>query len=106
MIKIVNKKTHTHSPNDIYIGRGSVLGNPYSHRKGTKAEFVVDTREEAIALYKNWLMDKLERKDPEVCKAMNDIWLMAKAGNVNLVCYCTPLPCHGDVLKEIIESKL
>jgi hypothetical protein len=36
------------SPYDIYIGRPSKWGNPYSHLSGTLAEYKVSSREEAI----------------------------------------------------------
>jgi hypothetical protein len=55
MINVVNKYKHQASENDIYIGRGSVLGNPFSHLKSSKASVVVNSREEAIERYKSWL---------------------------------------------------
>ena len=33
---------------DVYVGRGSVWGNPFSHRPGTQAAMVVPTVHEAI----------------------------------------------------------
>ena len=44
---VVNKYK---SEYDVYIGRGSPWGNPFTHIKDktTKAEFIVDTREESI----------------------------------------------------------
>ena len=109
MIKVVNKRTHITSTNDIYIGRGSALGNPFtgSHKvEDTKAEFQCESREEAIAKYEKWLDKKIKQKDPQVRVALNDIYLKAKNGNVNLVCYCAPKACHGDVIKQIIELVL
>jgi len=31
---------------------------------------------------------------------------MAKTGDVNLVCFCKPKACHGDIIKKLIEEKL
>jgi len=107
-IMVVNKH-HGASNTDFYIGRGSPLGNPFTSIKDreTKAEFVVDSREESIARYKDWLLDKVEKKDTIVCNELNNIYLRAKKEEgVNLVCFCAPKPCHGDVIKELIESKL
>lgn len=43
-------------PYDIYIGRGSKYGNPFTHVKYSQlAEVIVDSREEAIECYKNWI---------------------------------------------------
>jgi hypothetical protein len=38
---------------DIYVGRGSKWGNPFSHKYSKWAEVIVDTREEAFECYKN-----------------------------------------------------
>ena len=72
---------------DIYIGRGSVWGNPYSHKEGTLAEHVVGSRQEAIEKFEEYLLsnDELMRKLPEL------------KGKV-LGCWCKPKSCHGDIL--------
>ncbi len=93
----------------IYIGRGSALGNQFTSIQGrqTKAKEVCCSREESISKYKVWLMDQLKSKIKLVVDAMNTIWQMAKRGfKVYLVCYCKPKSCHGDIIKEIINSKL
>ena len=44
---------------DVYIGRGSRWGNLYTHLSGaTKAQFKVDTREESIERYTEWLVQQ------------------------------------------------
>jgi len=111
MIKVVNKYYHISTPNDVYIGRGSTLGNPYTHLTGkTKAQFICETRAEAIEAYKNYLKEALLNKDKVICDALNTIYKQAKNGDINLVCYCK-LPnkfvsCHGDFIKELIMDKL
>ena len=72
---------------DVYIGRGSVWGNPYSHREGTLAEHIVGSRSEAIQKYEEYLLsnEDLMRRLPEL------------KGKV-LGCWCKPKSCHGDVL--------
>jgi len=45
---------------DVYIGRGSVWGNPYSHKEGTKAQFKTDTIEEAIDGFRTHLWDLIK----------------------------------------------
>lgn len=72
---------------DVYIGRGSIWGNPFSHRQGTAARFVVGSRKEAIDSYEAYLLDNDE--------------LMARLVELKgkvLGCWCSPLTCHGDVL--------
>lgn len=49
MCEVVNKHYQEY---DIYIGRGSKWGNPYSHKEGTKALYRVKTVGDAIEAYK------------------------------------------------------
>ena len=108
MIKVVNKKTHIPTEQDVYIGRGSVLGNKFTHitMKETKAEFIVGSRSEAIQKHKEYLTEQIKNKEKDVCDELNRIWKLAKEGDVNLACYCFPKKCHGDFIKSIIEQKL
>lgn len=78
---------------DIYIGRPSKWGNPFSHKKGTKAQFLVESREEAIAEYKKWILQQ-----PELLAALPEL-----KGKI-LACWCVPLACHGDVLAELADA--
>lgn len=72
---------------DVYIGRGSVWGNPYSHKEGTLAEHVVGSRTEAVQKYEEYLLsnEDLMRRLPEL------------KGKI-LGCWCKPKSCHGDIL--------
>ena len=109
-INVVNVYKHKPTKNDVYIGRGkgSVLGNPYTSRvlKNTKAEFQVETNEEAVAKYEEYILKKIEEKDEAICNELNRIYKIAKTDDVNLVCFCKPKPCHGDVIKRIIDEKI
>ena len=88
---VVNKRYQKY---DVYIGRGSKWGNPYTHIKGkTKAEFFVNSREEAIEKYEEWI-----KQQP---KLLNDLYELK---GKRLGCYCRPYHCHGDVLVELIEE--
>ena len=55
--RVVNKYKESY---DVYICRGSKWGNPFTHisDKKTKAEFIVDTREQAIESYRDWETDR------------------------------------------------
>ena len=109
MINVVNKRTFK-GEHGVYIGRGSVLGNPYTHKQGTKAEFVVDTVQEAVDNYSDWLDQKLKSKDRLVCDEMNKLYKYYKTHKeLNLICYCKWKGnelCHGDVIKDMLESAL
>ncbi len=109
MINVVNKYKHEPSNNDVYIGRGSPLGNPFTGSKkveNTKAAFQCSSREEAIEKYEHYLRLAIYGNDSYICNQMNRIWKMAKTGDVNLVCFCKPKACHGDIIKKLIEEKL
>lgn len=108
MITVKNKYTSKKDNNDIYIGRGSPLGNPFCHLEieNTKAEFKCETREDAINNFEKYINEKIKLKDSLICNELNKIYLMAKKQDVNLVCFCKPKSCHGDVIKKIIEKEL
>lgn len=109
MITVVNKHTHIPSDNDFYIGRGSALGNPYTSIQGyqTKAQFVCASPEESIGNFHQYILEKIAQKDKIICDELNKIWKHANSGkDVNLICYCAPKPCHGTIVKSIIEEKL
>jgi len=103
MIKVVNKKYYI--PYDltpvyeVYIGRnngGSVLQNNYFiGRDGT--------REEAIQKYKIDLREKYNN-DTRLRNYLHALAVIARSMTLVLICHCKPLPCHGDVVKECLES--
>lgn len=99
MISVVNIKTHEPTDSDIYIGRGSPLGNPYRINFRT-------TRDEAIARYEQYISENISSGNATIRAELNRIWKAAKVGDVNLVCFCKPEACHGDIIKKLIEEKL
>ncbi len=95
---MIKKKLVVHckkEPYDVYIGRGSKWGNPFSHKRSQLAEVIVDTREEAIECYKNWLSTR-----PDLIEAAKK----ELKGKV-LGCFCDPLDCHGHVLAKIANEE-
>jgi hypothetical protein len=80
-------------PYDVYIGRPSIWGNPFSHKEGTLARFKVNTREDAVATYAEWILTQ-----PEL---MSKISLLK--GKI-LGCWCKPLACHGDILAKMANE--
>ena len=80
-------------PYDVYIGRPSMWGNPFSHREGTLAQFKVEYRNAAVDHYAEWVLTQ-----PKLMEALPDL-----KGKV-LGCWCKPKRCHGDVLVELAEN--
>jgi hypothetical protein len=106
-INIVNKHFYDKAKSkavDVYCGRGSVLGNPYSHKLNTQAKFVVSSRDEAIRNYREYFYEEIKHNE-NFLNELRRIYVIAKSGEVNLVCFCYPKSCHCDVIKEFILSK-
>lgn len=103
MIQIVNKYKHKSTLNDIYIGRGSILGNPFSHKENTKALYKVDTANESLEKYKVWLIENFN-SNREIKNYLLSIKEESKLTDINLVCFCKPKACHGDIIKEFVDN--
>lgn len=82
------------APFDVYIGRPSKWGNPFSHKKGTAAKYTTKTRAEAIASYRTWLWAGIGNGTVLLDE------LSALDGKV-LGCWCHPKACHGEVLTRV-----
>lgn len=81
--RAVNKYNHIKTMNDVYIGRGSKWGNPFKIG-------VHGSREEVVGKYRDYLF-----KCEELLMDIEEL------RGKNLVCYCSPRLCHGDILAEL-----
>ena len=72
---------------DVYVGRGSRWGNPYSHKEGTLAEHVVGSRSEAIQKFEEYLLS-----NEELMGSLSEL------KGKTLGCWCKPKSCHGDII--------
>jgi hypothetical protein len=81
---------------DVYIGRGSQWGNPYTHRThNTLAEHVVETRAEAVEAYRKYITEGAGKH------LLKDLYQLK---GKKLGCFCSPSKCHGDILKELADK--
>jgi hypothetical protein len=87
MCRVLNKHKDVISKDDVYIGRGSKFGNPFVIGKD-------GSRDEVIEKYENYL-----NEHPELITLA-----MKELKNKNLVCFCAPQRCHGDILLEIAND--
>ena len=86
MCKVLNKHHAGIPAGAIYIGRGSQWGNPFRiGRDGDRAT--------VIAKYKRWLAD-----EHHLLRALDEL-----RGH-DLVCFCAPHPCHGDLLLRLANA--
>ena len=95
-------------PYNVYIGRGSVLGNPYTldGKKSSLARLSFPTREEAINAYKLYFNSMYEN-DMEFKLTVDGLYEKYNNGeDIYLQCFCKPLSCHGDYIKEVLEKRL
>lgn len=91
MTRLVNLRTGAKC--DVYIGRPSIWGNPYSHEQNTLAVYKVNTRQEAVEKYEEYILNQpdLLAKIPELKDRI-------------LGCWCVPALCHGHVLIKLINA--
>jgi hypothetical protein len=77
----------------VYVGRGSDYGNPFPITKE-------HDRATVIAMHKAWLKKQLT----QFGGARRLRLLVTDLQGRNLRCFCAPLPCHAEVLREIANS--
>jgi hypothetical protein len=108
-IHVYNKHKEEHSgPNVYYIGRPSVLSNPYTHQsdKKTLAKYIVKDRETAIQCYDHYF-DVMYGSNVAFKKAVDEIYEKYKNGeDCYLGCFCKPLSCHGDIIVAKLMKRL
>jgi hypothetical protein len=91
MTELINYRTYNLDKSKVVpIDRRSGFGNPFKINKNY-------TRKEVIEKYRKYFYTKLEhnygfKKSIELLKGKT------------LGCWCTPLPCHGDVIIEYLEG--
>lgn len=87
MPAVHNRYRKTAPAGAIYIGRPSKWGNPFVIGKD-------GDRAAVIAKFRDWLLSQ-----PELVEAAH----LELAGR-DLVCFCAPAACHGDVLLEVASG--
>lgn len=89
--RVVHCKRH---PYNVYGARPGPFGNPFSHKVGTRAQFLVGSRDEAIERHEQWFLsnpDLVERVTREM------------TGKV-IGCWCAPQRCHCDVYARVCNE--
>ena len=102
MPKVLNIRTAGVPPGAVYVGRRvrsrlGLKGSRLSSKWGNAFKEGKDgTREEVVAKFERWFCDSPEAQD-----------LREQIGELrgkDLVCWCAPLPCHGDVLLRLANQ--
>jgi hypothetical protein len=103
-LRIGNKRAYSdHKPEPgeiiVNIDRPNLLGNPYVT--------ATRSRQEAIQEFRLELACDMEMRMGPRYEAICEIAQCLRDGcDVILMCWCHPLPCHGDVIKETVERLL
>lgn len=71
---------------DVYIARPSKWGNPFLLSNPKDDE----ERKKVISQYREWVVTQ-----PELMSSLHEL------KGKTLGCWCSPKPCHGDVLIEL-----
>jgi len=90
---------HCKKEKSTYIGRPSVLGNPFAMRNESERNNVVEK-------YEEWLREKIKTRDKEILHELRRLRDIALNGDLKLGCWCAPRACHGDVIKKVIERNI
>ncbi len=88
MPKVLNQKKDKIPEDAVYIGRPSIFGNPY-------IVGIDGSRTEVIEKYRRYLALNTSLRE-EVIKQLK---------GKDLVCWCSPKQCHGDVLIDIANNE-
>lgn len=95
-ITVVNKH---HGAKGEYIGRGSPLGNPFP-----LGNYL--TREGCIEDYKEHILYEIDKRNEIIINELYRLHRIAEKEPLNLVCFCAPKQCHGDIVKQILMGEL
>lgn len=77
----------TNPANSVYVGRPGPWGNPFVIGKD-------GDRDEVIEKYRAYILEQ-----PDLIRKLSTLY------GKNLICWCAPLPCHADVLVELVKER-
>ena len=93
VVNVKGRKPNETQPHEVYIGRHTRNGwrkskwaNPFKLSRDSDRDLV-------IAMYRRWL-----QQQPDLLAALPEL------RGKDLVCWCAPEKCHGDVLLELANA--
>lgn len=89
MCEIVN----INSEYDIYVGRPSKWGNPYSHLDKSLAEYKVESVDDALKKYEEYLLNNKKLFDS-----------LSELKYKKIACWCKTKKCHAYILKKYVDK--
>lgn len=98
---LINYRTYKGDKSKVIpIDRRSGFGNPFIINKD-------GNREKVIKEYAEWLREWVEDEEELTIDGVSNKWIIEHLyllKGKTLGCWCTPLPCHGDVIIEYLEG--
>ena len=96
-IVVRNKKYWKKKPG-TYIGRPTILGNPFAIGKD-------GSRDEVCEKYDGYAVKQMQNSASFAAR-IRSLAEQAKNSDLNLLCWCAPERCHGHTIKKLIEAEL
>lgn len=88
-------------PGSHYVGRPTPLGNPFPATDKSLA-----ARNIACDRYHEWFYAKVKSGDEAVLNELRILYRKARDGDLMLRCYCAPLRCHSQTIKDFLDGYL
>lgn len=102
-IKITNIRDGVNDCDFVYIkvnGSNLILGNPYILKNKSDN----DERNMVIEQYRKLLQDSMSVQGEMYKEILRIKELLDSGKNVALSCWCSPLPCHAEVIAEAVQK--
>lgn len=99
MIEIVDINQAKKDPdrNYVYVGRGTIFGNPSIMTDESQRDQVCDD-------YHEYFIERLETDGEFVAALQGLVDQYRQQGYLRLACHCAPRRCHGDTIRGYLLS--
>ena len=94
------KNKRTYKGKGLYIGRPSFLGNPISLGKECPVCSLVHSKKgSTLPCFEKWFLTEIKQNNSFYSKAKETL-----ENNDVLICWCSPSPCHSEILIRWVEE--
>lgn len=98
MPQVLNKYKFGIPKGAVYIGRPSKWGNPFELGKDGDRDLVVEKFEKWLTTGESFgNINASEEKRQLILRSLDEL------SNKDLVCFCAPKKCHGDILLKMVK---
>lgn len=82
-------------PYDVRVDRMTVLGNPF-----------IGNRDSSCDQYEEWFFAMLENNTSVYKKILRIRFILQKYDRLNLFCWCAPLRCHSETIRDYLLTSI